>query len=164
VRLADPRAAIARLPAGIAGVVLRHDGDPARTLLAQDIARLCRHRRLVLAVAGDWRLAAALGAGLHLRGGRRPATAPRWLRAWTSSAHGVVELLRARRAGATIGLLSPAFPTRSHPGAAALGPLRWGLAARRGGGAAALGGVTGDTIRRLTQRSCRAAAAVDALH
>ena len=161
-RLADPRPAVARLPAGLAGVVLRHDGDPARRRLAIDLARLCRARRLVLAVAGDWRLAAAVGAGLHLRGGRRPAAAPRRLPVWTSSAHDVADLVRARRAGAAIALLSPAFATRSHVGSAALGPVRWGLAAGHCG-AGALGGITGATIRRLAPRRCRAAAAIGAL-
>jgi thiamine-phosphate pyrophosphorylase len=162
-RLADPRAAVARLPKGLAGVVLRHDDDPARPALARDLARLCRARRLALAVAGDWRLAAAVRAGLHLRAGRRPAGAPRWLPAWTSSAHGVADLRRARRAGARLALLSPVFPTRSHPGARTLGPLRWGLAARRGGGAGALGGITGLTIRRLGARMCRGAGGIGAL-
>jgi thiamine-phosphate pyrophosphorylase len=162
-RLADPRAAVARLPVGLAGVVLRHDGDPARRGLARELARLCRARRLLLAVAGDWRLAAAVGAGLHLRAGRRPPGVPRWLPVWTSSAHGVGDLRRARRAGAALAFLSPAFATRSHPGAPALGPLRWGLAARRGGGAAALGGIDGAAIRRLPRKLCRAAGAIDAL-
>jgi thiamine-phosphate pyrophosphorylase len=161
-RVADPLAAVARLPVGLAGVVLRHDGDPSRPRFARDLARVCRARRLALAVAGDWRLAAAVGAGLHLRGGRPPPGAPRWLRRWTSSAHGVAEVLRARRAGAAIVLLSPAFPTDSHPGSPALGPLRWGIAARRGGGAGALGGVSGATIRRLPAW-CRAAGAIGAL-
>src|SRR3984957_14381108 len=69
-RLADPRPVVARLPKGLAGVVLRHDGEPARAALGLDLARLCRARRLRLVVAGDPRLAAAVGAGLHLRGGR----------------------------------------------------------------------------------------------
>jgi thiamine-phosphate pyrophosphorylase len=162
-RLADPLAAAARLPAGLAGVVLRHDGDPARAQLARDLARLCRSRRLALAVAGDWRLAVLVGAGLHLRDGRRPAGAPRWLAALTSSAHGPADLLRARRAGAALAFLSPALATASHPGAAGFGPVRWSAAARRGGGAGALGGVSGQSIRRFSPTSCLAAAAITAL-
>jgi thiamine-phosphate pyrophosphorylase len=160
-RLPDPRGTVARLPPGLAGVVLRHESAPDRRQLAADLARLCRARRLRLAVAGDWRLAAAVGAGLHLRAGHRPAAAPCRMRAWTSSAHGVAELVRARRAGAVLALLSPVFPTRSHPGATPLGPVRWGLMARRGAGA--LGGVTGGNIRRLAPRLCHAAGAIDAL-
>ena len=71
-RLADPRASVARLPRGKAGVVLRHDGYPDRAALGRDLARICRERRLVLVVAGDVRLAAKLRAGVHLRAGRWP--------------------------------------------------------------------------------------------
>ncbi|MGI4945219.1 MAG: hypothetical protein ACRYHQ_32435, partial [Janthinobacterium lividum] len=69
VRLPDPLPAIARLPRGC-GVVFRHDGVPNRAALAAAAACLCRRRGLLMVVAGDPRLAAAVGAGLHLRGGR----------------------------------------------------------------------------------------------
>jgi thiamine-phosphate pyrophosphorylase len=128
--------------------------------LGRALARLCRARGLSLSVAGDWRLAAALGAGLHLRGGRRPCGAPRWLRAATSSAHGVAELRRARREG-VLAFLSPAFATASHPGVAGLGPCRWGLMARRGGAVAALGGIDGRRVRLLP--GCVGAGAIGAL-
>src|ERR1700733_7196086 len=65
-RLPDPREAVALLPRGRAGVILRHDADPERLKLGRDLARICRVRRLVLVVAGDIRLARALGAGVHL--------------------------------------------------------------------------------------------------
>lgn len=160
-RLPDPLPAVAALPRGLGGVVLRHDGEPGRAALGRALARLCRARGLALAVAGDWRLAAALGAGLHLRGGRRPAGAAGWIPAVTSSAHGVADLRRARRAGA-LAFLSPAFATASHPGARGLGPCRWGLMARRGGGAAALGGIDGRNVRRLPG-GCMGAGAIGAL-
>jgi thiamine-phosphate pyrophosphorylase len=161
-RLADPIAAARILPPGVGGVVLRDDALAGRRALAAALARVCRQRRLCLAVAGDWRLAAAVGAGVHLRGGRRPARMPRWLAAPTSSAHGVADLVRARRSGAGLAFLSPTFPTASHPGAPALGPLRWGLAARHAGKAAALGGVDGGSVRRLPA-ICRAIGAIGAL-
>ncbi len=133
-RLPDPRPAVARLPIGLAGVVLRHDGDPGRPALARDLARICRARRLTLVVAGDVRLAAAVGAGVHLRGGRWPSVVRPVMRHGrrpiTSSAHGPADLRRARRAGATLAFLSPAFPTASHPDMAALGALRWSRLAR----------------------------------
>ena len=161
-RLADPLGAVARLPAGFCGVVYRHDGDPRRAELGRAISRLCRRRRLALSVAGDWRLALALHAGLHLRAGRRPAG--RRCRALTSSAHGVADLRRARRAGATVAFLSPVFATASHPGAPSLGPLRWALMARRAGmPAAALGGIDGATVRRLPPGRCAGAGAIGAL-
>jgi thiamine-phosphate pyrophosphorylase len=176
-RLADPVGAASRLPRGLCGVVLRDDARPDRAAVARKLARICRERRLVLVVAGDRVLAASVRAGLHLRGGRGEAgrgnvgrgAARRWPGVVTSSAHGEAELLRARRAGADLAFLSPAFVTASHPGAGGLGPLRWAAMARRvmgmrdAGGmrVSALGGVDGGTIRRLA--GCRIAGAIGAL-
>lgn len=151
-RLPDPVPAILRLPRGC-GVVFRHDGAPGRAALAAQVARACRARGAALTVAGDPRLAAAVGAGLHLRGGRpgRPCP-PGWIRpgrVTTSSAHGPADLRRAAAAGAAA-FLSPLFPTRSHPGAPALGPVRWAALARGAGCAVlALGGVNGAAVRAV---------------
>src|SRR5690348_18254512 len=143
-RLPDPRPAVERLPRGLAGVVLRHDNDPDRATLGRDLARICRARRLALVVAGDARLAAALHAGVHLRGGRWPGNQRRRRILITSSAHGFADLRRAYRAGAALAFLSPAFPTLSHPEAGGLGPLRWSRMARAAPlPTAALGGVSG---------------------
>jgi thiamine-phosphate pyrophosphorylase len=162
--LPDPRPSAARLPRGLAGIVLRHDGEPGRAALGRDLARICRARRLALVVAGDTRLAAALGAGVHLRAGRWPCVLRRRHFLITSSAHGRADLLRAHRAGAELAFLSPAFPTLSHPGVAALGPTRWtylARAARRP--VAALGGIDGAGVRRLPRLICRAVGAIGAL-
>ncbi len=160
-RLADPRPAARRLPAGISGVVLRHDDHPNRAAIGRDLRRICRQRRLALVVAGDPRLAAALGAGVHLRGGYRPTGSYR-PSLITSSAHTAVELRRAWRNGARVVFLSPAFPTASHPGEPALGPIRWSAMARRSALATiALGGVDGSNVRRL--RGCAGVAAISAL-
>jgi thiamine-phosphate pyrophosphorylase len=167
-RVPDPLPSAARLPKGLGGVLLRHDGEPSRAELGRALAALCRQRRLALVVAGDVRLAHALRAGVHLRGGYwrsplRPKRGP-----VTSSAHNRGELLRARRAGATLVFLSPAFATTSHPSARALGPLRWArlcqTGGREGGGlpTLALGGVHGSTVRRLGTR-CAGAGAIGAL-
>jgi thiamine-phosphate pyrophosphorylase len=171
-RLPDPAAACRRLKRG-AGVLLRHYDAPDRPLLAARLAALARARRLTLLVAGDWRLAAAVGAaGVHLPEGmaRRGVLAPLlgWVRRrgrlLTVAAHSPAALGRARRLGADAALLSPAFPTRSHPGAPAIGPLRFAAWARRAGlPVIALGGVDAATAARL--RACGAAglAAVGAL-
>ena len=164
-RLLDPREAVANLPAGRAGVVLRHDHDPDRAALGRDLARICRERPLTPVVAGDGRLAARLKAGVHLRGGYWPGPL-RPVGVVTSSAHSVRDLRRAQRAGAQLVFLSPAFPTASHPGALGLGPLRWAAIARRGNGAGwigALGGVDGRSVQRLPCRLCRAVGAIGAL-
>jgi len=165
-RQPDPLPAIAALPCGLAGIVLRHDGAPDRAGLARAVARLARVRRLALVIAGDAKLAALVGAGVHLREGRWPGPARPRLRAGalvTSSAHGRAGLVRAHRAGAALAFLSPAFATASHPGARPLGPVRWaGLARCAGLPSAALGGVSGGNARRLG-RACCAAGAIAAL-
>jgi thiamine-phosphate pyrophosphorylase len=162
-RLPDPRQAVARLPRGLAGVVFRHDDHPDRTALGRDLARICRARRLVLVVAGDVRLAAALRAGFHLRGGRWPG--PLRTKGFvTSSAHRFIDLRRAARAGAGLAFLSPVFATASHPDAPSLGPVRWSALARRVPIAvAALGGIDGTSVRRLPRGPCRAVGAIAAL-
>jgi thiamine-phosphate pyrophosphorylase len=168
-RLPDPRPAAARLPRGLAGVVLRHDGEPGREALGRDLAGICRARRLALVVAGDVRLAAALGAGVHLRSGRWPcrvrlARMHRGRSLVTSSAHRLADMRRAKLAGAAIVFLSPVFATASHPGTAALGPVRWTRMARSARlPVAALGGIDGTSLRRLPATVCRAIGAIGAL-
>jgi thiamine-phosphate pyrophosphorylase len=163
-RLPDPRVAVAHLPKHLCGVVFRHDDQPHRAALGRDLARLCRARGLALVVAGDTRLAVALGAGIHLRGGRWPSPIRVRGRYITSSVHDHTELRRARRAGADLAFLSPAFATESHPGTAGLGPYRWANQARTARLAvAALGGIDGDSVRRLPARLCLAIGAIGAL-
>lgn len=167
-RLADPRPVAARLPRGLAGIVLRHDGEPGRAELGRALARICRERRLALVVAGDLHLAAALGAGWHFRAGRRPGAIasrkPPRGQLVTSSAHNAADLRRAIRAGAAIAFLAPAFPTASHPGARSLGVVRWGALAHQTSLAVmALGGIDGRTAPRLPPRIVRGAGAIEAL-
>lgn len=157
-RLPDPLAVIAGLPAGTA-ILLRHYGDRNRLALAEAIAALARRRRLVLLVAGDWRLAARLGAqGLHLPEGlaRHGVLAPalgwrrRTGRLLSVACHSAAALGRAAALGADAGLLSPVFATASHADAKPIGPLRFGLwAGRTGLPVLALGGLTPRTAKRL---------------
>lgn len=149
-RLADPLPAIARLPRG-AGVIFRHYGVKGRAALGAAVARACRARGLLLLVAEDAGLALRLRAdGIHLPeralGRLRHLKRQGWI--VTAAAHGACGLALARGADAV--LLSPVFPTASHPGAAGLGPLRFAaLAARCGPPVLALGGVNAATLRRL---------------
>lgn len=156
VRLPDPGGAARRLPPG-AAVVAR--GLAPAPLAA--LAALARRRRLVLLVAGDGRAALRHRAGLHVPDRRpaagllpfllarrraRPGRRPPLL----AAAHGRRGVARARRLRADAVVLSPVFPTASHPGGAALGPLRWAALARRAGRpAVALGGLHGGNARRL---------------
>ena len=162
VRLPDPRAAAARLPRGSA--VLARALAPA--MLAA-LAGLARRRGLRLLVAGEGRLALAHGAGLHLPDRSRsrhllPFLLARRRRGLLLSvaAHGRGGLARARRLGADAALLSPVFPTASHPGAPALGLWRW-MALGRGGrrpALVALGGLTGANGTRLPRWAAGVAA------
>lgn len=168
VRLPDPCPAAADLPRG-AGVLAR---GLARPVLAR-LARLARRRGLVVVVAGDGRAALAARAGLHLPDRRPSRGLLPFLRARRSGAPGTVLTLaahgdgraaaRGRRLRPDLIFLSPVFATRSHPGAVALGPLRWAAAARRlGMPAAALGGVSAATVARIPRRAA-GLAAIDGL-
>jgi len=162
-RLPDTREAVARLPRRLAGVVFRNDDHPDRASLGRDLARICRMRGLVLVVAGDVRLAAALRAGVHLRDGRWPGVVR--IRGFvTSSAHGFADLRRAAGVGADLAFLSPVYVTASHPGAPSLGPVRWSRIARAAPIAvAALGGIDGASVRLLPAGRCLSVGAIGAL-
>ena len=168
-RLPDPLPVMVGLAAGT-GIVLRHYDDGDRPALAFAIAALARRRRLVLLVAGDWRLAARLGAqGLHLPEGlaRRGVLSPalgwcrRRRRLLTVACHSPAALGRAARLGADAALLSPAFSTASHPGASPIGAVRFGLWARRSRlPVIALGGIGERSARRLPQGAAAGLAAI----
>ena len=153
------------LPPGLCGVVFRHDGAPDRVRLAQQLSAICRARRLPLVIAGDAKLALSLRAGLHLRGGQLAGLTrlPRHMLR-TASAHDARQLRRARDSFANVVFISPAFPTRSHPHAPALGAHRWRRLAQLAAPAKAyaLGGIDGRSVRRLGT-ACHGAGAIDAL-
>jgi len=168
VRLPDPRAAAARLPRG-SGVLLRG----AAPAMRRAMARLARAHGLVLLVGGDGRAALAARAGLHMPdrapcAHRLPFLLARkrgvpWARL-SLAVHGRAALARTRRLSADLGFVSPAFPTASHPGAPALGPLRWAALARAlGRPGIALGGVGPGTAGRLPLTLARGFAAIGAL-
>lgn len=167
-RLPDPMPPAARLPRG-AGVLARG----ATALMRESLAALARRRGLTLLVAGEGRAALSAHAGLHLPDRRgcagllpfllaRRAGAPGT--ALSIAAHGgAASAARARRLRPDLAFLSPLFPTRSHPGAPALGPLRWLAAASRLGlPATALGGVTAATVSRVPGQAA-GLAAIDGL-
>jgi thiamine-phosphate pyrophosphorylase len=154
-------AALARLPNG-AGIVFRHyclAGSERRRLFLK-VRSIARRRRLLLILGGPPRLAAAWGAdGSHGPGAHRPS--PRLLR--SAPVHGLAELKEAERAGADFVFLSPVFPTRSHPGADALGPIRFGLLAGRARlPVIALGGMDPKLAQRLEGFNIYGWAGIDA--
>lgn len=78
-----------------------------------------------------------------------------------ATAHSLAEIGAAVRAGADAILLSPVFPTRSHPGAPVLGAVRFLLLARRSPlPVIALGGMT---AARAAQLPVHGWAAIDGL-
>lgn len=159
-------ATIAALPQDV-GVIVRvqnlgRDGDLARQLIAA-----CRKRGLTVLLAGPVRMAQRLGAdGAHLperearRGGnKRPRAGFRL----TAAAHSRAALIRAQRLGVDGVFLSPVFPTRSHPNAPTLGPVRFGLLTQ---GlrvpVLALGGMDGAAAKRLAPAQPHGWGAIDA--
>lgn len=163
-RMADPVPVLARLPAG-AAVILRHYTVRDRARLAAGMARACRRLGISLLIAGDWRLAATVGAaGLHLPEHREPEPGARlWLkrgaRLLTRAAHGPRGLARARHADAV--LLSPVNPTPSHPDRKSLGVTRAAIMARAARTPViALGGVGPGHLRALKRRGFAGAAGI----
>jgi thiamine-phosphate pyrophosphorylase len=136
---------LSRLPPGSA-LVFRHYHLPpaARRARFEVLRRLCARRGILVLTAGaargmraDGRYAApndfGRAAGLRL-----------------ATAHSLAEIGAAVRARASAILLSPVYPTRSHPGAPVLGPLRFLVLARRAPlPVIALGGMTKRRAARL---------------
>jgi thiamine-phosphate pyrophosphorylase len=161
-RLADPSAAVARLPKGSA-VILRHYGvpDEARTALARELRRVTRARGLRLLIAAadsaSHDLALRIEAdGVHLpewhvRNGAWRALRgrkPGWL--VTAAAHSPAALRRAAAGGADAVLLSPVFATASHAGSRPLGAPRFAAWARLSPiPVYALGGIDARSAARL---------------
>jgi thiamine-phosphate pyrophosphorylase len=150
-------AAIDALPRG-AGIVFRHHATDrtARRALFERVARIARRKGLVLLRAG----ATHLGRGESGAHGNFRRFHPGL---HSRPAHSRPEAIAAKRAGADIVFISPVYPTRSHPGARAVGPLR-AAALSRGLGmkAIALGGMDGRRFARLRGLGFHGWAAIDA--
>lgn len=118
-------AAIRHLPPG-SGIVFRHKatGKAERRRLFDRVRRIAHARGLVILLAGKDRKARRWGAdGAHHRHPHAP-------RHGTAPAHDLREIRAAERSGAAAVFLSPLHPTRSHPGARALGRMRFAALAR----------------------------------
>lgn len=143
--------ALRRLPPG-SGVVFRHHATPPaeRRAIHRRVWRITRARGLVLLVAGG----GLPGDGVH-KSGRTSG-----MQSWP--AHDRAEAMAGWKAGAHLLFVSPVYPTRSHPGAPALG---LGRAVQIGRGLRlpriALGGM--DAARfRILRRHFHGWAAIDA--
>ncbi|MCB2109258.1 MAG: thiamine phosphate synthase [Rhodobacteraceae bacterium] len=153
--------AVVCLPPGSA-VVIRHRDQKVRKKWVEDVAPVCRRRRLVLLVAEDIDAAIAHNCdGFHAPETMVRKGLPCRLRLWLKSKRRQLSVAahdeRAVR-GARIPnvieadavMIAPVLPTLSHPGRAALGPIRFArLAQLARGRAVALGGIDARTLRRL---------------
>jgi thiamine-phosphate pyrophosphorylase len=150
-------AALERLPRG-AGVVFRHYSLPRakRRPTFERLSRIARRRRLMLLLAGSGAGERAWQAdGFHNRAGRFGLR--------SASAHNLREIRAAECGGAHLLFLSPVFSTRSHPGARALGALRFALLARQTRlPVIALGGMDDNNAKRLGPSAFYGWAAIDA--
>jgi thiamine-phosphate pyrophosphorylase len=126
--MTDPRfgdglmRAIRKLPAG-SGVIFRHYdlAHDERQRLLMAIRRVCRQRGHMLLTAG---CKSKVADGFHgRRSGRRSIV-------HSAPVHSFREIAEAKRMGANLLFLSPIFATRTHPGAPALGRLRFAQLAR----------------------------------
>ena len=142
--------ALLRLPRG-SGFVYRHYHLPDAERVARwfELHAIARARSHVMVLADSSLTAREWGAdGIY--------GAPRALYPTSgdlltlATAHSLTEIGLANRMRADAVLLSPVFPTRSHPEAPALGPLRFRLLARHAQvPVIALGGMSAATARRL---------------
>lgn len=151
--------AISRLPRG-SGIVFRHYrlASAERRALFRRIGLLARRRSLVLLLAGG----RSFDRGTH--GHHNPINRFHSIGFTTHAAHSAREIARANRRDTDIIFLSPAFPTRSHPEAPAIGPMRFAALARLSlCPVIALGGMNAKRFRRLKPLGAYGWAAIDAL-
>ena len=142
-RLADPLRAAKALPRGSLVIVRARDAE-RRARLAEALLRL---PYIFVLIADDPALAARLDAdGLHLPQNRAREAAhwrarhPRW----------IISAARAANPHLDFVLLSPVFPTRSHPGRPSLGAVRANALAKASCVPAyALGGIDAQNARLL---------------
>lgn len=142
--------ALHRLPRG-SGFIYRHYHLPDAERVARwfDLRRIARARGHVAVLADSSLTAREWGAdGVY---GAPRAIYPTASDLLTlATAHDLREIGLANRMRADAVLLSPVFPTRSHPGAPTLGPLRFRLLAGHAQmPVVALGGMTKPNSRRL---------------
>jgi thiamine-phosphate pyrophosphorylase len=164
-RMPDFGPVISALPRGSL-VILRDYRHPQRQKLGERVAAVARSHGHFLLVAGDAELAGSLSAdGMHVPEfklkdlPRIRSRRPDWM--FTVACHGAAQLHRAWQAGADAALLSPVFPTASHPGARTLGPVRLALLVRSARlPVYALGGVNSRTAPRLAHSGVVGIAAI----
>ncbi|OEJ64146.1 hypothetical protein BEN30_01590 [Magnetovibrio blakemorei] len=170
IRLPDPGLLLDQLPRG-ACVILRHRDPSVLNTLARRIIPQAHRLGLSVLLSEHVRLALKTGAdGVHVS---QKSTQRQHMRITvakpgfivTAAAHDRRALWRAGEAGADAILLSPVFPTASHPGAQALGLLRFMALARLSPlPIIALGGVRFANARRINISAVHGFAAIESWH
>ncbi len=142
--------ALAKLPRG-SGLIYRHYHlkGPDRLARFRTLRRIARARGHVVVLADSALTAREWGAdGIY--GSPRALWPRRAGLLHLATAHDMAELGLAARLGADAALLSPVFPTRSHPGGRTLGAVRFRLLARQAAlPVIALGGMDARRARSL---------------
>jgi thiamine-phosphate pyrophosphorylase len=154
-------AALRRLPRG-SGFIYRHYhlGDPERWRRFRALRRIARGCRHIVILADSALTAREWGADGNY-GSARALWPKRAGLLTLATAHDLGEIALANSMGADAVLLSPVFATRSHPGEAVLGPVRFRLLAQHARvPVIALGGVHQHNARLL---GCERWAAIDGL-
>ncbi len=167
-RLPRPDQIIAHLPQGSV-FIFRDYALKNREEVAYALRALAKRQRIFFFVAGDMGLACRVNAdGLHVpshllsQPGRIDVCRGR-ARRWMISAacHNQVDLLRARDFRADFALLSPVWPTQSHPGERALGLAKLKVLARAADmPVIALGGINLRNMQRLQGRNIQGIAGI----
>jgi thiamine-phosphate pyrophosphorylase len=174
-RIPNPEPVLRALPKG-AAVIFRDYDEPGREAVARRYLSICRRRGAFFLVAGDAELAENIGAdGVHWPSGgnRGPAIGRRVRRSRfpisdsrfliSAACHNAAQLAAAAARGASLALLSPVFPTQSHPGTEHLGAARFkALAAASPVPVLALGGVEAGNAHLLAGKHVAGFAAIGA--
>lgn len=156
-RLPDPSAYIPRLPAGSA-VIVRHFSDREKEIIINKIKSLCHKHKVKLLVSDSINLALKHRLdGVHFPEKTVQKIArcgslkrqPKHL-FFTAACHSERALHAAFKAGCHAALLSPVFPTQSHPGTKSLGAYQTNHLSRQTDlSIFALGGISKKTAHRL---------------
>lgn len=165
-RLPEPHAAIASLPAGSL-VIMRDYGHAEREALARELKQACRLAGCWFLVAGDHLLARRVGAdGVHLPEYlvRTPLKTRYGFRLVSAACHSRQSIAQAKVAGANLAIVSPVFPTNSHPGKPTLGVHRFARLTHNAKlPVAALGGITCKNAAHLRGLKLAAVAGISGL-
>ena len=157
----SPLGVIQKLAPG-SGVVFRHYGFVSRFELGEAIRDVCKKKRLTFIVSNDYQLAVKLNSdGLHLPahalfGRQSPARLwrQRQKNILTAASHSPAAISKCAQLSVDAALLSPVFPTQSHPNQISLGVLKFQALARKSlVPVYALGGRNDSSARHLINSS-----------